>query len=52
MDFAVEINMETIIYVTIPFGYSIAQDIFWKLYNQGYILKDSIDQLHCTACDR
>ncbi|XP_063424001.1 methionine--tRNA ligase, cytoplasmic-like isoform X3 [Mytilus trossulus] len=31
---------------------SIAQDIFWKLYNQGFILKDSIDQLHCTACDR
>lgn len=30
----------------------IAQDIFWKLYNQGYILKDSIDQLHCTNCDR
>lgn len=30
----------------------IAQDIFWKLYKHGYILKDSIEQLHCAACDK
>ncbi|XP_064643497.1 methionine--tRNA ligase, cytoplasmic-like isoform X2 [Lineus longissimus] len=30
----------------------IAQDIFWKLYNQGFILKDTIDQLKCESCDR
>ncbi|GFR81309.1 methionine--tRNA ligase, cytoplasmic-like [Elysia marginata] len=30
----------------------IAQDIFWKLYERGFILKDSIDQLKCTKCDK
>ncbi|XP_046333263.2 methionine--tRNA ligase, cytoplasmic-like [Haliotis rufescens] len=30
----------------------IAQDIFWKLYNQGFILKDSVDQLQCQKCVR
>ncbi|XP_067686292.1 methionine--tRNA ligase, cytoplasmic-like isoform X2 [Haliotis asinina] len=30
----------------------IAQDIFWKLYKQGFILKDSVDQLQCQKCDR
>ncbi|GFN93078.1 methionine--tRNA ligase, cytoplasmic-like, partial [Plakobranchus ocellatus] len=30
----------------------IAQDIFWKLYNRDFILKDSIDQLKCTSCDK
>ncbi|KAH9496097.1 hypothetical protein Btru_012715 [Bulinus truncatus] len=30
----------------------IAQDIFWKLYNNGYVLKDSVDQLKCTECNK
>ncbi|OWF40602.1 Methionine--tRNA ligase, cytoplasmic [Mizuhopecten yessoensis] len=30
----------------------IAQDIFWKLYNQGHILKDSMEQLQCVKCNR
>ncbi|BFZ06408.1 hypothetical protein BsWGS_09447 [Bradybaena similaris] len=30
----------------------IAQDIFWKLHKRGYIQKDSVDQLHCTKCDK
>ncbi|KAK7482471.1 hypothetical protein BaRGS_00026288, partial [Batillaria attramentaria] len=30
----------------------IAQDIFWKLYEKGFILKDSIEQLHCAGCDK
>ncbi|KAK3106651.1 hypothetical protein FSP39_024573 [Pinctada imbricata] len=30
----------------------IAQDIFWKLYNKGYVLKDKVDQLYCEKCNR
>lgn len=30
----------------------IAQDIFWKLYNSGYILQDRIEQLQCVNCNR
>ncbi|XP_060077335.1 methionine--tRNA ligase, cytoplasmic-like [Ylistrum balloti] len=30
----------------------IAQDIFWKLYNQGHILKESMEQLQCEKCNR
>ncbi|KAK2171758.1 hypothetical protein NP493_1029g04013 [Ridgeia piscesae] len=30
----------------------IAQAIFWKLYNSGYILKDAVDQLQCEPCNR
>ncbi|CAF1147312.1 unnamed protein product [Didymodactylos carnosus] len=30
----------------------IAQDIFWKLHNQGYILKDKVEQLYCAKCKR
>ncbi|ESO85666.1 hypothetical protein LOTGIDRAFT_107815, partial [Lottia gigantea] len=30
----------------------IVQDIFWKLYNNGYIIKDWVDQLHCDNCNR
>ncbi|KAI1280497.1 Methionine--tRNA ligase, cytoplasmic [Halotydeus destructor] len=30
----------------------ISQDIFWKLYNNGFILEDSVDQLHCSSCER
>eukprot|EP00164_Ancoracysta_twista_P001688 GFYU01002212.1.p1 GENE.GFYU01002212.1~~GFYU01002212.1.p1 ORF type:complete len:753 (-),score=306.90 GFYU01002212.1:155-2413(-) len=30
----------------------IAQDIFWKNYNNGYTLEDVLEQLYCTACAR
>nr|XP_040573838.1 methionine--tRNA ligase, cytoplasmic-like [Lepeophtheirus salmonis] len=30
----------------------LTQDIFWKLYNKGYILEDSMDQLWCESCSR
>lgn len=30
----------------------IAQDIFWKLYQRGYILKESVEQLQCEKCNR
>lgn len=30
----------------------IAQDIFWRLYDRGFILKDSVEQLHCASCDK
>jgi len=31
---------------------AIAQDMFWKLYNKGLILKEAVDQLHCGQCDK
>ena len=30
----------------------IAQDIFWKLNENGYLSEDEIEQLHCQNCDR
>jgi len=30
----------------------ICQYIFWKIYENGYILKDSIEQLYCSECER
>ncbi|XP_076437456.1 methionine--tRNA ligase, cytoplasmic-like [Babylonia areolata] len=30
----------------------IAQDIFWRLHERGFILKDSVEQLHCASCDK
>ena len=30
----------------------IAQDIFWKLYNNGFVIKDSMEQLRCETCER
>ena len=30
----------------------IAQDIFWKLNQNGYLLEDEMEQLHCQYCDR
>jgi methionyl-tRNA synthetase len=32
--------------------YRVAQDIFWKLHQRGFILKDSVEQLQCVQCDR
>ncbi|XP_077996759.1 methionine--tRNA ligase, cytoplasmic-like isoform X2 [Glandiceps talaboti] len=42
---------------TIPTPYRpehpiIAQDIFWRLHNDGYTIKDTVDQLLCVNCDR
>ncbi|XP_077996751.1 methionine--tRNA ligase, cytoplasmic-like isoform X1 [Glandiceps talaboti] len=31
---------------------TIAQDIFWRLHNDGYTIKDTVDQLLCVNCDR
>lgn len=30
----------------------ISQEIFWCLYDKGYIVKDSMDQFLCIACDK
>uniref|UniRef100_A0A1X7UZY2 Methionine--tRNA ligase, cytoplasmic n=1 Tax=Amphimedon queenslandica TaxID=400682 RepID=A0A1X7UZY2_AMPQE len=30
----------------------IAQEIFWDLYHNGFIVKDNVDQLLCQTCDR
>ena len=30
----------------------ISQDIFWQLYNNGFVTKDTVDQLKCQQCDR
>ncbi|RWS29485.1 Methionine--tRNA ligase: cytoplasmic-like protein [Leptotrombidium deliense] len=30
----------------------IAQDIFWKVYNNGYCLEESVEQQFCEKCDR
>ncbi|KAH3692301.1 hypothetical protein DPMN_194751, partial [Dreissena polymorpha] len=30
----------------------IAQDIFWHLHKNGYVLTNSVEQLHCENCDR
>ncbi|XP_077862668.1 LOW QUALITY PROTEIN: methionine--tRNA ligase, cytoplasmic-like, partial [Saccoglossus kowalevskii] len=30
----------------------IAQDIFWRLYDRGYTLKDTVEQLLCVNCSR
>lgn len=32
------------------FIFRISQDIFWKLYNQGYIFKDKVKQWYCSQC--
>ena len=37
---------------TTPQQTAIAQDMFWKLYNKGLILKEAVDQLHCGQCDK
>jgi methionyl-tRNA synthetase len=30
----------------------ISQDIFWKLYESDFILKNTVEQLYCQNCDR
>uniref|UniRef100_A0A8C9W7U7 Methionine--tRNA ligase, cytoplasmic n=1 Tax=Scleropages formosus TaxID=113540 RepID=A0A8C9W7U7_SCLFO len=30
----------------------IAQDIFWRLYDRGFLIPDTVDQLHCENCQR
>merc|ERR1712038_1493855 len=29
-----------------------SQDIFLRLYKSGFISEDTVDQLHCSACDK
>lgn len=31
---------------------TIAQDIFWKVHNNGYTVEQTVDQLYCTACSK
>ena len=39
--------------ILILFGsFRVAHDIFWKLEKNGYICKDTLDQLQCVACNR
>ncbi|CAG0917660.1 unnamed protein product [Notodromas monacha] len=30
----------------------VAQEIFWDLHEHGYLLEDSMEQLHCENCNR
>jgi methionyl-tRNA synthetase len=30
----------------------VAQDIFWKLHENGNLIEDNMEQLHCQNCDR
>ncbi|KAI2809773.1 Methionine--tRNA ligase, cytoplasmic [Blomia tropicalis] len=30
----------------------ISQDIFWKIYNNGYVIKNEVEQLFCQTCER
>ena len=30
----------------------VAQDIFWKLHENGNVVEDDTEQLHCQNCDR
>ncbi|KAJ8400774.1 hypothetical protein AAFF_G00391280 [Aldrovandia affinis] len=30
----------------------IAQDIFWRLHERGYLLEDTVEQLRCESCQR
>ncbi|MFT7801301.1 methionine-tRNA ligase, cytoplasmic [Arapaima gigas] len=30
----------------------IAQDIFWRLHERGFLIPDTVDQLHCENCQR
>ncbi|KAM9860060.1 methionine--tRNA ligase, cytoplasmic [Aulostomus maculatus] len=30
----------------------IAQDIFWKLHNHGFLVEDVVEQLRCESCQR
>lgn len=30
----------------------IAQDIFWKIYNNGYVITQEVEQLYCPQCEK
>lgn len=30
----------------------IAQDIFWRLHERGFLLEDTVEQLRCESCQR
>ncbi|XP_077053752.1 methionine--tRNA ligase, cytoplasmic-like isoform X2 [Siphateles boraxobius] len=30
----------------------IAQDIFWRLHERGFLLEDTVEQLRCESCER
>lgn len=37
---------------TTPQQTKISQDIFWKLYKNGFISENTVDQLKCEKCDK
>merc|ERR1719494_1515283 len=37
---------------TTPQQTEITQDIFWKVYNNGHVLEDTVEQLKCQGCNR
>uniref|UniRef100_UPI00358F6303 methionine--tRNA ligase, cytoplasmic n=1 Tax=Myxine glutinosa TaxID=7769 RepID=UPI00358F6303 len=37
---------------TTPLHTKIAQDIFWKLEKRGFLLRQTVEQLHCEHCVR
>ncbi|XP_035242728.1 methionine--tRNA ligase, cytoplasmic [Anguilla anguilla] len=37
---------------TTPHQTEIAQDIFWRLHERGFLLEDTVEQLRCEGCQR
>jgi len=39
-------------YLLICWIFSVAQEIFWSLYNNGFVSTESVQQLYCEHCQR
>jgi methionyl-tRNA synthetase len=50
MDFG--INFDNFSRTTIPLHYRLAQDFFTKIYNNGFIYPQEIEQYYCSHCNR
>lgn len=37
---------------TLPLSLRIAQDIFWRLNERGFLQEDTVEQLRCETCER
>jgi len=44
--------MCTHLFIYLFFFCRISQDLFLQLYENGFLSKDSVEQLHCENCDR
>lgn len=42
--------LSTIFVLCYPFR--IAQNIFWRLHKHGFLMEDTVEQLHCEKCQR